>query len=724
MRDKTLPESGEEIVNTTCASHCGGSCILKLHVRDGVITRIETDDGEEPQLRGCLRGRAQRQKIYSPDRLLFPLKRAGARGEGKFERVSWDEALDTVANNWIRIRDKYGPSSIVFDSVGGDIAYLHTAGRVTRLIQKFGGCTRCWGNPSFQGMIVAVNLMYGTPYTGTTRDDLPNSRLIIMWGWDPATTVSGVNTNWYLAQAREKGTRIISIDPRYTDTAALFAHQWIPIRPSSDTALALAMAHVMVVEDLYDHYFIDTYTTGFDKFRDYVLGQEDGIAKSPTWAEEITGVPAATTEALAREYATNKPAALMSGAGTGRTAYGEQYHRATMTLAAMTGNVGVHGGDVGATAWHSVFGGFPYQVKWYQDLGIRIQERDAEPYKERTVDYLKNVVHRADVADYILNGNCKMLVLFFTNFLNQYPDVNKTVRAFQEPEFIVVAEQFMTPTAKFADIILPVNSFVERNDVTVGVGLPFIGLMPKAIDSLGESRSPLQMTIDLAERMGITDLSKGEAESLQEMLEQAGITDYEQFQKRGFQRIKLTEPHVAFKEQIEDPESNPFPTPSGKIEIYSQALADLDNPELPPIPKYIPPKETRLSPLAKKYPLELITTHYRKRALSQFDNVPWMRELGGQELWLNSEDAAARGISQGDMVRVFNGRGALLIPVKVTERIMPGVVNIPQGAWYNPDDKGLDRGACANVLTSTEHGPAGSFHYNTCLVQVEKYRGE
>ncbi|MFC1969556.1 molybdopterin-dependent oxidoreductase, partial [Chloroflexota bacterium] len=390
MRDKTLAESGEEIVNTTCASHCGGSCILKLHVKDGVITRIETDDGEEPQFRACLRGRAQRQKIYSPDRLLYPLKRVGVRGEGKFERISWDEALDTVASEWLRVSNKYGPASIVFDSVGGDIAFLHTSGRVTRLIQKFGGCTRCWGNPSFQGMIVAVNVTYGSPYTGTTRNDLPNSRLIIMWGWDPASTVSGVTTCSYLAQAHEQGTKIISIDPRYTDTAALFADQWIPIRPSSDTALALALAYVLITKNLYDRHFIDTYTMGFNKFKDYILGKKDGVAKTPAWAETITGVPSTTIENLAVEYASTKPAALMSGAGTGRTAYGEQYHRATMTLQAMTGNVGVHGGEAGAVAWHSIFGGFPYNIRWYDDLGNRIQERDAEPYKERTIDYMEN----------------------------------------------------------------------------------------------------------------------------------------------------------------------------------------------------------------------------------------------------------------------------------------------------------------------------------------------
>ncbi len=716
----------EKVVITTCASHCGGSCLLKVHVKDGIITRIETDDAEEPQFRACLRGRAQRQRVYAPDRLMSPLRRVGARGEGKFERISWDEALDTIATEWIRIRDTYGAKSIVYDFVGGDICFVHTGGWMMNLINRVGGCTRTWGNMSFQAAHTAIMVTYGTPFTNNMRDDLPNSRLIIMWGWDPASTMVGVNTAWYLAQAKEKGARIICIDPRYTNTAALFADQWIPIRPSTDTAMAIAMAYVMIVERLFNQNFIDTYTIGFDKFKDYVLGKEDGIAKSPAWAAEITGVPAATIETLGREYATTKPAALIPGVGVGRTAYGEQYHRATITLAAMTGNIGIHGGDAGARGWEAQFGGYPYESEWFSSFIIRCLERDALPVPyEKASEYRKTAVHRGDLADFVLQGKCKMLLIQLMNYANQFPDVNKIAQALQKPEFIVVAEQFMTPTAKFADIVLPTNTFLERNDITMGVGLPFIGLMNKAIDSLGESKSPMQIAVELAGRMGITDLiDKGEEEVVKELVKQAGLTDYDRLKKEGVHRIKLTEPYVALQSQIADPQNNPFPTPSGKIEIYSQQLAELDIPDLPPIPKYIEAKESWRSPLAEKYPLALITPHFKNRALSQFDNIPWCRELGGQEAWINSKDATTRNIENGEIVRVFNGRGAMLIPAKVTERIMPGAISIPQGAWFDPDENGLDRGACANVLTSEEHSPVGVYHYNTSLVEVEKYGGK
>ena len=232
----------EKVVTTVCASHCGGSCILKLHIKDGVITRIETDDAEEPQLRACLRGRAYRQRVYAPDRLLYPLKRISKRSQGKFERISWDEALDTIASEIIRIRDTYGPASILHLRMAGDTGHLHTASQMAKVLSLAGGFTGTWGVTSFAGGMYAQQATYGTHYTSNTRDDLVNSRLIIMWGWNPVNTITGVNTNWYLAQAKEAGARIVAVDPRYTGSAATFAHQWIPIRPGTDGAMLQAMA--------------------------------------------------------------------------------------------------------------------------------------------------------------------------------------------------------------------------------------------------------------------------------------------------------------------------------------------------------------------------------------------------------------------------------------------------------------------------------------------------
>jgi len=724
----------DKVMNTVCSSHCGGSCLLKVHVKDGVITRIETDDGDEPQLRGCLRGRAYRQRVYDPERLLYPMKRVGFRGEGKFERISWDEALDTVASELKRVRDTYGPASVVLAQMPGDHGSF-SAGTIDRVLNMSGGCTQFWGITSFQAGIVASLATYGIWFTTNNRDDLVNSRLIIMWGWNPADTIHGTNTCWYLAQARESGARIISVDPRYTDTAATFADLWLPIIPGTDAAMLMAMAYVMIIERLYDEKFLDTYTLGFDRFRDYVLGMEDGVPKTPAWAEVITGVPATTIEKLAREYATIKPAALIAGIAPGRTSHGEQYHRAASTLAAMTGNIGIHGGDAAGRSWESVVvGGFPYPEFIMPALEpvpnpveAGFSPRGWGPAYDAVLG-TEPRVHFAKLADAMLEGRAggyyidyKLLYVAHCNYLNQFPNINKIRKALESLEFIVVEEQLMTPTAKFADIILPVNTFMERNDITIGHGSAFVGSQNKVIEPLGESKSILQIAMDLAERMDIEGfLDKTEEEILREKAGRFGIPDYAKFKGEGTYRYPLPEPYVAFKQQIEDPAKNPFFTPSGKVEIYSQQWADENNPELPPVPKYIEARESRNDPLAEKYPLQLITTHLKRRTLSQFDNLPWLRELQPQAVMVNVEDAQARDIADGDMVRIFNDRGETIMPVKVSERIMSGVVDLPHGAWYQPDANGVDRGGSANVLTSEEHSPMGAFAYNSALVEVEK----
>jgi len=729
----------EKTVMVTHCSHCGGTCLLKLHVKGGIITRIETDDGEEPQYRACSRGRAMRQRVYAPGRILHPLKRVGARGEGKFEQISWDEALDTVASELIRIRDTYGPASILFKRSGGDLGFLHNRNPHMRLLSMAGGCSAAWGVHSFEGGIFAQVSTFGTVATSNTRDDLLNSKLIIMWGWNPADTWLQTNTAWFLTQAREAGIKIISIDPRYTNTAALCADQWIPIRPGTDAAMLIAMAYVMIDENLHDQKFLDTYTVGFEMYRDYVMGVEDGIAKTPQWAESITGVPAVTILNLAREYATTKPAALMAGIGPGRTAFGEQYHRAATTLAAMTGNVGIHGGDAGVTAW--IIGAQIYpQTALAPGMSVPLNPVDAvtPPRKNAFSDWggfgrLRNGhMNQTKVADAILKGKTggypsdyKFIYIMNNSYPNQYQNVNKCVEALKSEnmEFIVVLEQFMTPGAKLADIILPVNTCFERDDIT---NLPtaecFIGFMGKAVDSVGDSKSHTEICTALAEKLGLTDYNdKTDDEWIKQMADGSPyITDYDAFKKAGGVKIKLDEPHVAFKEQIEDPENNPFPTPSGKMEIYCQRIADMNDPLLPPIPKYIETWESTNDPLAQKYPLQLITTHLWRRAHSQYDNLPWLKEIETQSVMMNSADAEVRDIKNGDMVRAFNDRGVTMLPAKVTVRIAPGVVDIPQGAWYDPDENGIDRAGCANILTKDEHSPGGAFVTNTTLVQIEK----
>jgi len=558
-----------------------------------------------------------------------------------------------------------------------------------------------------------------------------------MWGWNPAERIQDTGASLYLAKAKEAGTKIIGVDPIFTDSVAIFANQWIPIRPGTDAAMLIAMAYVMVREELHDQKFLDTYTVGFDKFKDYVMGAEDGMPKTPAWAEAITGVPSSTIENLAREYATIKPAALIPAWGPGRSIMGEQYHRAANTLCAMTGNIGIHGGYAGGfmRAYPSRELG---EKSWHRQIPRNPVEVDS-PYRKNSLHRLRGAaspisarIHDSKMYDAILKGKAggypadiKLAVILAKNTLNQNLFLNKGLEALKTLEFIVNLEQRMTPTAKFADILLPVNTFMERNEIVAPwLGEPYYIYLNKAVDSLYESKSDWEICRELAPRLGIYDFAEGKTDDewLRILCQSrpGDIPDYDAFKEKGVQRIKLSEPLVAFKKQVEDPENNPFPTLSGKIEIYCEHLAEWNNPLLPPIPKYIEGPEGYNDPLREKYPLQLITRHPKLSTHSTMQNIPWLKELEPHAVWINPADATPRGIADGDEVMVFNDRGKTVLQARVTKRIMPGVVGIEEGAWYDPDEEGIDRGGNPNMLTMDEHSPGGAYPVNTALVQIQK----
>jgi len=721
----------EQAILTTCKSHCGGACPIIVHVKNGIITRIEAED----EVRACAKGRSFRQMVYAPDRLLYPMKRVGERGTGEFKRISWDEALDTTANEIKRVRGKYGSQAIMFKLGAGDMNYLNNWRYFQYLLVKSGGYSGSYAKASGEGSTFAQRMTYGIGIRNSyTRDNYLKSRLIILWGFNPIVSHRKGKSGLYLAQAREAGTKIVCVDPIYSDSAVTFADQWIPMRPGTDAAMLIAMAYVIIKENLHDQAFLDKYTVGFDRYKEYVLGKEDNVAKTPSWAEAITGVPSADIVNLAREYATKKPAALLDGDAPGRTAYGEQFHRAAIALAAMTGNIGPGSGAPGGT--YSVF--FPpikldhiYRQMESQQNPVdqaAAPRIDAGPYKG-SPEGSSARIHSMDIADAILEGrqggypaDYKLLFVANTNFVNQWGNINKMALAMKKLEFVVTTEQFMTTNAKYADIILPTNSFFERNDIASGHLDLFYGYVKKVIDPIGETKSQYEIAAELGVRLGITDFSdKTAEEALKEMV--AGcedIPDYDQFKQDGIQRIEYSEPFFSLEDQIKDPVNHPFNTPSGKIEIYSEEIAGWGKPDLPPIPKYIDPWEGPNDPLAKKYPLQLIGTHTLRRAHSQYDTIPWLTELYAQAVTINTDDAQSRGIMDGDLAKIFNDRGTMIIPANVTDRIRPGVVDIPQGAWYDPDENGIDRGGSANVLIKDGHSPGGAFPGNTALVQIEK----
>ncbi|MGE5674462.1 MAG: molybdopterin-dependent oxidoreductase [Mycobacterium leprae] len=714
---------GEETAYyTACARNCGSKCILKAYVRDGVITRIGSDDAVpdnpvNPQLRSCLRGRSYRERVYSPDRLQYPLKRVGRRGEGRFERISWDEALDLYARMIREIQAEYGTEAIYSMDGSGTIGLvLHNTWRQLgpRFLRLLGGGTEQTLSYSSGATSVAAPYTLGT-IANNSAPSFKQSKLLLMWGWNPAEGGTGTNTAYFLMQAKEQGCKIYVVDPRFTDTAAVFADVWVPLRPGSDVALMSAMAWVIITEGLHDQPFLDQFTTGWQEWSDYILGRADGEPKSPEWAEPITGVAPDLIRQMAREYACLKPSALVMGLGPQRSAYGEQVARCGPALAALTGNIGIEGGYAGLMNWMLAFpnDGVP-------DLPVPGKPAFRVPCNQWPDLFLhgKEAGYPVDIRMAIATG---------ANYLNQQGNVNHSVRALQSDrlKYFVVHEQFMTPTARFADLLLPVNTLFERMDVAHANGATIF--MPPIIPSLYESKSDWEIFTLLAGRLDLAaewTEGKSEEEWLKQLVSASPqMPDWESFKRQQIVRWDMAQPIVGYREQVSG--RKPFPTPSGRIEIGSDRLRAAANPKMPPVPQYLADWESPRDPLAAHYPLQLISPHNKRRVHSTFHNSPWLQEVEPHALWIHPQDAAARRLKQGDSAAIFNDRGEVHVPVLVTERIMPGVVALPQGVWYDPLEPGrpgsVDRAGCANVLTSERPTPfAGATAQHTCLVEVRR----
>src|SRR5512136_86957 len=296
-------------IRVGCPAHnCGGRCLLIAHVQNGRITRLDTDDRPDstaaPQLRACVRGRAYLRRQYHPDRLQYPLKRTGKRGEGKFERISWAKALDSIADQMRRVRETYGNSALFVPYGTGSYNQLNGSQTARRLMNLFGGCLGIYNSYSWAAINIATPYVYGTLQTGNQRQDWLNSKYILMWGWNPAEMRDGTNSDFFVKLARQNGARVVCIDPRHSLSAAALADEWVPIRPGTDAAMMRAMAYVMITAHLYDAEFVRTHCVGFDSsqmpvpgaesYIDYILGTRDGTPKTPLWAEAITTVPANT----------------------------------------------------------------------------------------------------------------------------------------------------------------------------------------------------------------------------------------------------------------------------------------------------------------------------------------------------------------------------------------------------------------------------------------------
>ncbi|MEE8729987.1 MAG: DMSO/selenate family reductase complex A subunit [Rahnella inusitata] len=737
------------VIPTCSTFDCGGKCDIRAHVQDGAVIQITTRpdaelDPQMPVMRACVRGRSYRKFVYHPDRLKYPMKRVGKRGEGKFVRISWDEATTLIAENLQRITQKYGPSSRyvhVGTAVSGGTFSGDTMAR--RLLNLTGGHLGYYHSVSMGNTAAATPYTYGTAASGNSLDTLVDTPLVILWGHNPTETIFG-HTNHYFQQMKQNGTRFIVVDPRYSDTASSLADEWIPLRPSTDNALMDAMMYVIITENLHDKTFIERYTLGFDETSmpegvpaneslvAYLTGAKDGVKKTPEWAEVITHVPAQTIRQLARDYATTKPAALIQGWGPQRHNCGERTARGSTLLATITGNVGIKGG------WAGGYGG----------IGNRKfttgPEMPDNPVKQKIS--VMNWVQAADDASQVtpqvgltggekLDSNIRILFSLAGNYLaNQNPDIHQATKVLEDEskiEFIVASDLYLTPSAKYVDLLLPETSFMERWNIgeTWGTG-NYLMLSEKLIEPPFESRSDYDWLREVAAKLGVEkEFSQGRTEkewiahiweNTRQAMPDEKLPTFEQLQVTRRHLFK-SEPYIAFEANIRDHKNHPFLTPSGKIEIFSRRLYDMHNPEIPALSHYVPAHEGPEDALAKKFPLQLITWKGKNRANSTQYANPWLQEVQVQKLWINPADAQQRGIAQGDSVRIHNDRGVTQIPAEVTQRIMPGVVAMQAGAWWQPDANGVDHGGCANVLSSARiTALAKGNSHQTMLVEVVK----
>ncbi len=756
---------------SACVVNCGSRCPLRLQVQDGHIVRVLPDNtGDNSllgrQIRACVRGRNMRQRVYNPDRIKVPLKRrpGTARGAGKWDEISWDEALDLFASELRRCIDEFGNES-VFSVYGSGVwnAHLESSALFHRLFNLLGGSLGYYGNYSYSQIGTITRFHYGAPdeqMSNSFEDSITNGRMLVLWGNNPQETrmSGGGNTFTSLEAARTAGLKVAVVDPRHSDSVAVLADLWIAPRPGTDTALIAGIIHHLLAKNLHDQEFLDTYCVGFDEqhmpegvpvglsYRAYIEGTgPDGVEKTPDWAARITGVPAQQIKDFAVELASNTPVNITQGWGPQRHANGENQARAIYLLSNVLGQVGLQGGGTGGRE-----GYFWPKTSWFPAGENPVT---ASISNFGWTDAIERGAEMTAAADGIrgadsLSTGIKFMLEFGGNMLaSQHADNNRTREIVSDEskcEFICVIDNQFSRSAELADLVLPDTTTAERWDLVPSEytgDMAYLIMCEPAIKPLYESRPAYDIAADIAERMGVGKeytegrTLEGWGRHLHETENRKAVPDMPSFDEmltKGVHRYYdpqgMAVPLRAFRE---DPAANPLATPSGKIEIFSEELHEMSKTwkfnnarpgdKVSSIPEHVDTwegaVEARNNP---RFPIQLIGHHFKSRVHSTYGNLSNNREAHPQVLWLNTEDAGARGITNGDIVEIFNDRGRVHIKARVTPRIMPGVASLPQGAWSQIDKDGIDHGGSVNMLTSLHPTPVAKGNcQHTTLVQIK-----
>ena len=660
----------------------------------------------------------------------------GGRGVEPFVEVDWDDALDLLAAELRRVVDEHGNEAIYGGSYGWASAgrFHHAQSQVHRFLNCIGGFTRSVNSYSAGATEVILPHVVGPAgwiemFTRSTTwtTIAEHCELIVAFGGispkntavDSGGIISHRAAPW-AAEAARRGIHVDLFSPLRSDLAPELDATWHPLVPGSDTAVMLALAHVLVTEGLHDQAFLDRYTAGADQLIAYVLGDEDGQPKDPAWAEGISGIPAATLRDLARRMAANRTLVTVSYS-LQRALHGEQPVWMGLALAALLGQIGLAGGGFGHAYASSAQSGAPRYAHPFPVLPQLGNPVDTFIPVAQIVTLLENP---GGILDYdgrrLRLPDIRLVYWAGGNPFHHHQDLNRLRRAFGRPDTIVVHESYWTATARHADIVLPITVTLERDDIGGSHTDGRLMAMPRALEPLAEARDDYDAFAGLAKRLDVWDTFT-EGRSAWEWLAHLYETNREHQSRRGvdmppfeefwdaggFQYPLTSDDHTLFDRFRADPEGRPLQTPSGRIELTSEVIAGFGYDDCPAHPTWLEPEEWLGGPRAQRFPLHLIANQPTARLHSQLDAGRHSRasKVAGREpIRIHPDDAAARGIGDGDVVRVFNDRGSCYAGAIVTDDVRPQVVNLSTGAWYDPVDPSDPTSPCAhgnpNVLTA------------------------
>jgi anaerobic selenocysteine-containing dehydrogenase len=701
----------KKVVHAACPHDCPDACGVLITVEDGRATKVQGDPSH-PVTRGFLCAKVAKylDRVYSPDRVLFPMRRVKWKGvshEGHaFERISWETALQSIAQRLQEIATQFGPESILPYSYGGTLGTLNGGSMDRRFFHRLGASQLERSICSAAGE-AGIKSVLGAKL-GTEPEQFRHSRYIIAWG----ANIHGNNVHlWpFIEEARRQGAKLVVIDPYRTRTAKC-ADWYLPINPGTDAALALGMMHVIINEDLHDADYVSKYTLGFDELRDKV--QEYAPDRVASW----TGISASDIVKLAQEYATTRPAVIRLNYGVQRSEGGGMATRAVTMLPCITGSWK----EVGGGLQLSVSGAFALNSTGLQlpDLMLKSLGRPAR---------VVNMVELGKALNTLQNPPIKALFVYSSNPAAVCPNHNEVIRGLKREDlFTVVHEQFFTDTTDYADLVLPATTFFEHEDLQKAYGHYYLQMSNQAIEPLGECRSNVDLFRALSRQMGFTDdcFSQTTTQMIDIALDSSdpwlqGI-DRDRLQREGQVRLNFERTIGSLPSQNGVSTAAPFlpfaqgnyTTASGKAELYSKALQAQG---LDPVVTFVPPTESRHSEQAKAFPLELLARKADNFLNSTFANLPsvaTMEEVGIFDIC--DSDARSRGIADGDSVRVYNRRGDILLRARVNGAVQPGLVSASL-SWAKLSQQKRN----INVLTSeklTDMGNSATFY--SVLVEVE-----